>query len=87
MQRLEAARNRAWPQRRPGSHRLGDALEFLGPEVLKVEQIAKKLSCALGDDDRVRLGDPLEARREVRRLADDAALLRLTRSDQVANDD
>ena len=39
------------------------------------------------DDDHVRLGDPLQARREVRRLADDAALLRLPRSDQVADHD
>ena len=29
----------------------------------------------------------LQARREVRRLADDAALLRLPRSDQIADDD
>ena len=29
----------------------------------------------------------LQARRKVRRLADDAALLRLTRSDQVADHD
>ena len=62
-------------------------LRSFGSEVLQLEQIAEKLSRALGDDDRVRLGDPLQARREVRRLADDAALLRLTRSDQVADDD
>ena len=87
VQRLEAAFHRTRPQRRPGSHRPGDALEVLGPEVLQLEQIAEQLSRALGDDDRVRLGDPLQARREVRRLADDAALLRLPRSDQVADHD
>ena len=62
-------------------------LRSFGPEVLKLEQIAEKLSRALGDDNHVRLGDALQARREVRRLADDAALLRLARSDQVADHD
>ena len=62
-------------------------LRSLCPEVLKLEEIAEELSRALGDDDRVRLGNALQARREVRRLADDAALLRLTRSDQIADDD
>ena len=61
-------------------------LRSFGPEVLKLEQIAEKPSRAFGDDHHVRLGDPLQARREVRRLADDAALLRLPRSDQVADD-
>ena len=87
VQRLEAAFNRAWPQRRPGPHRPGDALEVLGPEVLQLEQIAEQFSRALGDDDGVRLGNALQACREVRRLADDAALLRLTRSDQIADHD
>ena len=87
VQRLEAAFRRTRPQRRPGPRRPGDALEVLRPEVLKLEQIAEQLARALGDDDHVRLGDRLQARREVRGLADDAALLRLPRSDQVADDD
>ena len=87
VQGLEAAFRRTRPQRRPGPHRPGDALEVLGPEVLQLEQIAEKFSRGLGNDHHVRLGDPLQARREVRRLADDAALLRLARSDQVADDD
>ena len=62
-------------------------LRSLCPEVFKLEEIAEKLSRALGDDHRVRLGNALQARRKVRRLADDAALLRLTRSDQVADHD
>ena len=87
VQRLEAAFRRTRPQRRPGPHRPGDALEVLGPEVLQLEQIAEKPSRALGDDHHVRLGDPLQPRREVRRLADDAALLRLSRADQIADHD
>ena len=39
------------------------------------------------DDHRVRLGDALQTRREVRRLADNGVLLSLTRSDQVADHD
>ncbi|MGA7489125.1 MAG: hypothetical protein WBW74_19555 [Xanthobacteraceae bacterium] len=49
--------------------------------------MAEKSSRALCDDDRICLGDPLQARREVRSLADDAALLRIPRSDEVANHD
>ena len=85
MQRLEAAFRRTRPQRRPGPHRPGDALEVLCPEVLKLEQIAEKLSRAFGNDDPVRLGDALQACRKVRRLADDAALLSIARADQVAD--
>ena len=73
-------------QCRPGSHRPGDALEVLCPEVLKLEQIAEELSRALGNDDAVRLCNALQARRKVRRLAYDGLLLRSARSDQVADD-
>jgi hypothetical protein len=39
-------------------------------EVLQLEQIAEKLSSAFGDNHHVRLGDALQARRKVWRLAD-----------------
>ena len=87
MQRLEAALNRAWPQRRPGPYRLGDALEFLGPEVLQLEQIAEQFSCALGDDDRVRLGNALADAPQGSASRRRPLLLSLTRSDQIADDD
>ena len=86
MQCLEAAFRRTSPHRRPGSHRPGDTLEVFRPEVLELKQIAKKSPGSFGDDHHVRLGDPLQARGEVRRLTDDAVLLRLPRSDQVADD-
>ena len=54
--RLSTALGRSAAQARTGS---ANALEFLGPKILKLEQIAEKLSRALGDDDRVRLGDRL----------------------------
>ena len=50
---------------------------------IRIGYVREKISRAICDDDHVRLGDTLQARREVRRFADDVALLRLTRSDQV----
>jgi hypothetical protein len=87
MQGFEATRHGTCPQRRPGAYRPGDALEVPVPEVLQLKQIAEKPSRALGDDDHIRLGDALQARREVRRFTNDAALLRVPRSDQIAHDD
>ena len=62
-------------------------LSSLAPRSCKLKQIAEQLSRALGDDDRVRLGNALQPCRKVRRLADNAALLRLARSDQIADYD
>ena len=78
MQRLEAAFHRARPQGCERPYRPGDALEVLWAEVVQLEQIAEKSPGAFGDDDHVRLGDPLQPCRKVRRLANDAALLRFT---------
>ena len=79
MQCLETAFHGTRLQHRPGPHRPGNALELPHPKVLELEEAAEKLSRAFGDDDHVRLGKALQARREVWRLADHAALLRLTR--------
>ena len=85
VQRLEAILNRTRPQRGPGTYWLGDTLDFLGPKVLELEQIADKFSRAGTYDDGVWLGYALQARCEVRRLADDRLLLSRTRPDQVAD--
>ena len=74
------------PKRRPCPRRAGDAFELPGAEVFELEQIAEKSAGALGDDYHVRLGDPLQARCDVGRLANNAALLRVARSDQVPDD-
>ena len=87
MQRLEAAFHRTRPQRRPGPHRPPDALEAPGPKVVELEETAEKSSCAFGDDDHIRFGNALQARRKVGRLAYYAALLRFTRWDQVTHHD
>ena len=42
VQCLKAAFRRTRPQRRPGSHRLGDTLEVFCSEVLELKQIAEK---------------------------------------------
>ena len=68
VQRLEAAFDRACPQRRPGPHRAGNALELGGAEILQIEQIAEQLARAFRDDHHVRLGGVLQPRRQIRRL-------------------
>ena len=87
MQGIEAAFHRTRAECRPGSRRAFETLEILSAEILKLEEIAEKPSRALGDDDHAWLGDRLKARCEVRRVTNDAALLRVPRSDQVADDD
>ena len=72
---LEAACHRSLSQCGPSPYRPGDALEVLWSQVLKLEKIAQKLSSALRDDHAVRLSDALQARRKVRRLANDCLLL------------
>ena len=86
VQRLEAALDGT---ARSAAHaRTGPAMPLRSSaRVPQFEQIAEKSSRALGDDHHVRLGDPLQARRKVWRLADDAALLRLARPDQIADHD
>ena len=64
-----------------------NALKLPCPELLHLEEIAKELSRTLGNDNRVRLGHSLQPRRQVWRLADYAALVRLPFSNQVADYD
>ena len=85
MQRIEAAFDRACPQHRPRPHRPSDPFEVSCPEVVKLKEIAQKFSRALGDNHRIRLGNSLQARGKIWRLADNAALLRASRIHQVAN--
>src|SRR5947209_8144320 len=75
VQRFEAAVYRERPQRGPGAYRHGYALQVLRTEIAQLEQAAEQPARAVGDDDHAGLGDPLQPRRKVRRLADDRALL------------
>ena len=86
VQRLETACHRTRPQCRPDMQRRGDSLKLLSPEVLQLKQIAQKFPRAFGDDNHIRLGDPLQPRRKIWRFADDAAFVRVSSSHQIAND-
>src|SRR5262249_36644726 len=54
---------------------------------MDLEEAAEKSSRAFGDDDHIRFGDALKARRKVRRLAYHHALLRLIRWYEVTHHD
>ena len=86
MQCLKTACRRAWSQCRPGAHRAYNSLQILRPQILEIKQIAEKLSCALGNNRGVRLGDSLKLRGEVRGFANDAALLRTSPIGHIADD-
>jgi hypothetical protein len=87
VKRLEAACHGTRPQHRPGADRIGDALDIPEPEVTHLEEIAEKFSRVFGDHQHVTFGDSLQTRRKVWRLADDAALLRASCVDQIADND
>ena len=83
MHRLEATFHGTRLQHRPRPHRPGNALETPHPKVIELKETAEKSSRAVGDYDHIRFGDALQARRKIWRFAYHAALLRLTRWDQV----
>jgi len=87
VQRLEATFDGTCPQHRPHANRSGNAFELFYRQLLELEQIAEKLSRAFGDYHHVRSGESLQTRRQVWRLTDDAALLRASCVDQIADND
>ena len=87
VQRLKAAFHRTRPQCRPGPDWSRDTLEFFGAEIIKLEKIAEKPSRTFGNNHGVRLCDTLQARGQVRRLADNRLFLSRPRSDEVADHD
>src|SRR6516162_6676337 len=87
MERFEPAFHRTRSQSGEGPYRTSDTLEVFGSKVLKLKQIAKQLSRAIGDDDCVWLCNALQACRQVRRFANDCLLLCGTRSNQIAHND
>ena len=86
MQRLEAALGGALAHHPRGHHRRAQAPELDGTEILVLEQPAGQPPRARRDHHRPRLGQCLQPRREVRRLADHRLLLRRTLADQIADD-
>jgi hypothetical protein len=67
------------------SHWRGNAFEIPRPKVLKVEEGTEKSSRAVGYDDCIRLGDPLQSCCKVRSFPDNATLLSFARADQLAD--
>src|SRR6516165_1338762 len=84
-QGLEPAGDDTRTQDLPGRHRRGDALDFDGPEIAVLEEVAGQSARTGSDDDRVRLGQDLQTGCEVRRLADDRLLLSRSRTNQISD--
>ena len=82
---LEAARDGALAQHAPSADRVLEALELRRLDGLVFEQIAGEAARGGGDDDGIRRCGRLQPRREVRRFADDVALLRFTGADEFAD--
>ncbi|MFZ1148741.1 MAG: hypothetical protein WAR76_03290 [Xanthobacteraceae bacterium] len=85
MQCLEPAFDSTLPQRYPGEHGLGEAFKLSGAEVPQLKEIAKKPARCFGNDNRIRLGNPLQTRCKVWCLADDTAFPSFARSGLIAH--
>jgi hypothetical protein len=70
----------------PGWNEFAKPLEGMAAELAIFELAARQAARALRNNNGVWFGQSLEPRREVRRLADDAALLSHSRSNQIADD-
>ena len=86
MPRLEAALGPALAQYSRGHHRRAQALELDGTEIRVLEQPAGQPPRARRDHHRAGLGQRLQPRRKVRRLADHRLFLRRAPADQIPDD-
>src|SRR5262245_10693409 len=82
---VETTLDRTGPQHRESSHWTCDPLKLRWPEVPQLEEIAQQFARGFGNDDRVRFRDALQTGREVRRLADNTALLRFAGADEISD--
>ena len=87
VQRFEAALSATLALDPKGSNGLGEALEMLRTEIGKLEQPTHEPPGTPTDDDDARFGERLEARRQVRGLANHGLLLRPALADQLADHD
>ena len=85
VQRVEAAFGHACAHHPPGAHRLAEALEGVRAKVGELEQAAEQAARARRDHDAARLGQGLQAGRQIRRLAHNRLFLRRPLADQVAD--
>jgi hypothetical protein len=72
---------------REGTHRRVDALERPRSEILEVEHAADQAPGGVGDDHAAGLGQDLQPRGQVRRIADDDLLAGGTLPDEAADHD
>src|ERR1700752_2072189 len=84
---LEPALDSALPQRQPGAHGFGETFKLSVAEVPQLKEIAKKPARCFGNDNRIWLGNPLQPRGKVWRLADDTAFASFARSSLIADND
>ena len=84
-QRLEPAQHAAFGDHAPGVLRFGETGQRLWAEVGEVEQAANLAARAVGNDNCVGFGKPLNPGSEVRGFPDNAAFLRRTGADQIAD--
>lgn len=85
--RGEAALDGALAQHGEGEDGIGDALEPLRSEIVQLEEVAEELPGHSPDDDRPGLGQRLQPRSQVRRLAHDRVPLRRTLGDEIPHHD
>jgi hypothetical protein len=73
-------------KRRPCFHRLGEALDGVLAEVAQAEAIAEQPPRHRAHNDAAALGEALQPRGQIRRVADDRPLLRRALAHEVADD-
>ncbi len=85
--RLETAHVLSLAHDRPNANGSVETLEHLWSQEFEFERSAQEPLCRLRDHDAAGIGQNLQPRREVRRVADDAALARFALAHQFADDD
>jgi hypothetical protein len=83
---LEPALNFADPEHLTHMRRPSKALERVSPEIKMVEERTDEAMCCRGDDNRVGLGNRLQARDQIRGLANCGVLLGYALPHRVPND-
>jgi hypothetical protein len=85
-ERFETARDRAGAEHLPGTDRLGESLDLGEPKIAIIKKAADELARARCDDHRAWFGERLQPGRKIRRFAHYTVLARLTRPDEIADD-
>ena len=84
--RLEAAFRRHFSDDPPDLHRLGEALDVMDPVIGAFKQVADETTRGRRNHHGIRVGQRLQARRQVRRLPDRRFLQGGAVTDQIAHD-